>query len=76
MNNHFIQEFSSILEMPVELITDDFRLQDRVEWDSFAYLSTIGLVDRCFNVSLSAEDFKAIRTFSDLNNAISRKLGH
>ncbi|MCX7121986.1 MAG: hypothetical protein NTZ67_09510 [Gammaproteobacteria bacterium] len=75
MNENFIRDFSSIIEVSPQEMNDDFNLQNASEWDSIACLSTITLVDRHFRVLLSNDDFKSIRYFKDLNLAINRRLG-
>lgn len=73
MNDHFIREFSSIIEMSPLKINDDLNLKGLAEWDSIACLTTITLVDRCFKVLLSNDDFTAVHYFRDLKNVIAKK---
>ena len=74
MNDNFISEFASIIEMSPLKINDDLNLKSLAEWDSIACLTTITLVDRCFKVLLSNDDFTAIHYFKDLKDMITKKL--
>jgi acyl carrier protein len=74
MNELFMKDFSSVIELSVEAINDDLDLQGMLAWDSLAYLSTIALIDRHFSILFDNDDLKSIRYFKDLKLLIIDRL--
>lgn len=73
MNNQFINEFATIVEVSPEVLSPEFDLVNDSEWDSLAYISTIALVDKYFNIVLASDDLESVKTFSDLGNLVTKR---
>jgi acyl carrier protein len=58
---------AEIFEVEPKDITPQFELASaQVDWDSLAIVSTIALVDDCFNVTLDGESLTACKTIGDI----------
>ena len=69
--SEFYEGIAEILEVEVEEISPDFSLQaEDIAWDSLAVVSTIALVDDCFNVMLDGQALGACITVSDIEGLI------
>lgn len=73
MNNQFITEFATIVEVSPEVLSPEFDLVNDSEWDSLAYISTIALVDKYFDIVLASDDLESVKTFSDLGNLVTKR---
>lgn len=72
MNGKFAEEFAALMEVPVERITDDFRMEEQASWDSLALLSTIALIDSLFQRVLDPTELQAAQTFGDLKRLLEQ----
>lgn len=70
----FINEFAMILEVPSEMITDEFNMEKDAAWDSLAFISTIALVDKYYGMVLDGEVLKKISTFGELKLLLIKKV--
>ena len=66
----FYEGMAEIFELAASLITPEFDLQEH-NWDSLAVVSTIALVDDCFNVMLSGQALNNCNTIADIEVLIS-----
>ena len=69
------QEFLSHLHTSLEIesiqaLSEDTRLRDLEEFDSFSILSLIALADEHFGIKLTSDDFAAAQTPADLMRII------
>lgn len=62
----FIGEFAALLEVQRDVLTDDFNMPLEVSWDSLAFIGTISLVDKHFDMVLDVGSLKKINTFYEL----------
>lgn len=69
----FIEEFSDLLEIPRSAVTDDFSMVQDTSWNSLAFIGTIALVDKHFDIVLDVENLKKINTFSELKSLLISK---
>lgn len=61
----FIELFRDVLDREDSIqLSDEFRNYD--EWNSIAYLGTIAMLNEEFNVQLSLEEFKKLKTVKDI----------
>ena len=65
-NKEFLEDFSKLLEVNVEELTNSFSLVDCALWDSLSIVNTIGLVDQHFNKSVSGAKLSTCKKFGDL----------
>jgi len=73
MTSKFIEELSGILEVPVDCITDEFRLDSSPAWDSLAFISFIALVDRHFDVIIDGERLINAKNIGELKSFFIKK---
>lgn len=67
MMREFYEGMAEILEVKVEEISPEFSLHSAdAAWDSLAIVSTIALVDDCFNVMLDGQALAACKTVGDV----------
>jgi acyl carrier protein len=67
--NAFHAGLAEIFEVPVGEITADFDLAAH-NWDSLAIVSTIALIDECFNEMVEGKALVACVTVSDIEALI------
>lgn len=69
--SEFYNGMSEILEVSVEKIGPEFPLHSAdAAWDSLAVVSTIALVDDCFNVMLDGHALAGCVTVGDVEGLI------
>jgi acyl carrier protein len=67
--NAFYEGLAEILEIDVAQVTPALNLQEQ-SWDSLAIVSTIALVDDCFNVLLDGQSLGKCETVADIEKLI------
>jgi acyl carrier protein len=72
--NAFYEGMAEVFEIDVSEITPELDLQAH-NWDSLAVVSTIALVDDCFNVMLSGQALNNCTTIADIEELIRAKRG-
>jgi len=69
----FYEGMAEIFEVEPEAITPEFDLTNaNADWDSLAIVSTIALVDDCFNVTLDGESLAACKTIGDIEALVAK----
>lgn len=68
--NELYEGLAEIFEIEAGEITPEFDLQS-ANWDSLAIVSTIALVDDCFNVMLKGSALRACNTVADIEKLIA-----
>lgn len=69
--SEFYTGMSEIFEVDVSDISPQFSLiTNEAAWDSLAIVSTIALVDDCFNVMLDGNSLGACETILDIEKLI------
>jgi len=70
----FYEGMAEIFEVEPSAITPAFELTaaTTADWDSLAIVSTIALVDDCFNVTLDGEGLAACKTVGDIEALVAR----
>jgi acyl carrier protein len=69
----FYEGMAEIFEVEPKDITPQFELGSaQVDWDSLAIVSTIALVDDCFNVTLDGDSLMACKTIGDIEALASK----
>lgn len=69
------QDFIAGLQEELELeitLTETTNLKDLEEWDSMAAMIVIGYVSNSFDMTLNADDIKAITTINSLMEKIGQ----
>jgi len=65
--NAFYEGMAEIFEIEPAMITSEFELgSSEAQWDSLALVSTIALVDDCFDVLLDGTALAACKTVGDI----------
>lgn len=68
------REFIDLFVEKLEIVEGDVNTETLLtsinEWDSMGHMVVIGLVSENFNVKITANDLKAIKTMGDLINKI------
>jgi acyl carrier protein len=69
--NELYEGIAEIFEVNVNQISPDFDLHGAdAPWDSLAVVSTIALVDDCFNIMLDGQSLTACNFVSDIEALI------
>jgi acyl carrier protein len=69
--SEFYEGMAEIFEVELSAITSEFELHSgEAAWDSLAIVSTIALVDDCFNVMLDGKALGGCQTIADIENLI------
>ncbi|MEX5748173.1 acyl carrier protein [Massilia sp. X63] len=72
----FYEGMAEIFEIDPSQITPEFDLTGaEAQWDSLALVSTIALVDDCFNVMLDGTALAACKTIGDIEALIEKAKG-
>ncbi len=72
--NEFYQGIAEILEIDASLVNPNLILEEYA-WDSLAIVSTIALVDDCFDVMLDGKSLAACKTVADISALVNSKKG-
>ncbi len=67
----FFQRAAEILE--IETISEEVVLRDCEAWDSLTALSLVAMIDRDYNVPISADDLMRTVTAGDLYRLVLEK---
>lgn len=70
MFDNFIKDLSGLLEIKASTISLKEKLHNFQYWDSLAQISTIGLIDQHFKVSVSGCAIEECDTVEDMLNLI------
>lgn len=70
--SEFYEGLAEILEVDVENITPELRLED-TPWDSLALVSTIALIDEIYDEALSADALNNCETVGDMEALIAKQ---
>ena len=68
----FYAGLAEILEIDVSKVSPSLDLTG-MDWDSLAFISTIALVDDCFNIMLNGQSLEACQTVADIERLITDK---
>lgn len=70
--SNFYEGMAEIFEIDPSKITPEFELGSAdAQWDSLALVSTIALVDDCYNVMLDGSALAACKTIGDIEALIA-----
>lgn len=70
--SEFFEGMAEIFEVDVSKISPEFELHSgEAAWDSLAIVSTIALVDDCFNVMLEGKVLGDCQTIADIEKLIA-----
>ena len=67
--NEFYEGMAEIFEIDLSEVKPELNLQAN-NWDSLAIVSTIALVDDCFNIMLDGKSLGACETLADIEKLI------
>lgn len=70
----FYEGLAEVFEIDVTEISPSLDLT-KMDWDSLAFISTIALVDDCFNVMLDGQSLVDCQTVADIEKLITKKQG-
>ena len=70
--NKFYEGMAEIFEVEPQQIDAQFDLAGTGAWDSLALVSTIALVDDCFNVMLDGASLSACTTVGDIEALVEK----
>ncbi|MDF3887827.1 acyl carrier protein [Cupriavidus basilensis] len=70
--SQFYEGLAEIFEVGVEEIGPSLNLEEK-NWDSLAIVSTIALVDECFNVMLDGQSLGSCIVVADIEKLIQDK---
>jgi acyl carrier protein len=66
--------FSTVLDLPENVINGDLTSRDCTKWDSLAHIHMVSAIDQEFSVTLSFERQMDIKSFSDAVNVVQELL--
>ncbi|MFZ6752918.1 hypothetical protein ACO0KY_06015 [Undibacterium sp. Dicai25W] len=62
----FKKDFAAVLEIPCEKLTSDFNLVEGAVWDSLAFLSTMALIDKHYQMVVDPAELMNVVRFGQL----------
>ncbi len=68
-----VQVFSSVLEMPIEQITDRTSTSNTPEWDSLAGMNLVLAIEAEFRVKLTSKEINSMRTVGIVRRVLTSK---
>lgn len=66
MRKEFLKKFSDLLEVDFETLSAKSKLKSFQYWDSLALVSTIGLIDEYFKVSITGDELYKCESLQDI----------
>lgn len=72
-DDKLVAGLAGILEISPEQLGDDFELSEE-NWDSFAILSAIALIDSVADVTIGSNELVACRTVGHLRDLIRQQV--
>jgi acyl carrier protein len=73
----FYEGLAEILEVDASELTSEFQFSNaNADWDSLAIVSTIALVDDCFNVMLDGKSLAVCEKVADVEALIDAARKH
>ena len=60
----------SVLNVPVETLTQQSGPENTVEWDSLAHIGIVAAVEQTYKVQLTMPEILSIKTIADLGNIL------
>lgn len=71
----FIENFAGLFEeTDPSTITANTKFHELEEWDSLTALSTIAMIDECYNVKIKGDEIKESVTVENLFNIVNSKI--
>jgi acyl carrier protein len=67
------QVFSSVLELPIEQITDRTSPRNTPEWDSLAGMNLVLAIEAEFRVKLTSKEINSMRTVAIVRKVLTSK---
>jgi acyl carrier protein len=66
MYEEFLRRLSDLLEIENKKLILENQLENFQYWDSLAKVTTIGLIDECFGVTINSLDIEKCMTIQDI----------
>jgi acyl carrier protein len=63
MNEKLKDVFATSLGIAPQLVEDDLKYSDAIEWDSVAHMSLIAAIEEAFDIMIDAEDVIDMSSF-------------
>jgi len=73
MEKSFINLFKGTLEIEDRELNLNDVFRDYPEWNSLMYLSVISMIDEEYDITIEGNDFRKLRTISDLVEEIKKR---
>ena len=70
---HLKELFATVLEVPIEKITDQTSPRTLRKWDSLAHVNLITSIERHYQVEFSMAEITAIRSLAQAREMLCRK---
>ena len=64
--------FAEVLGLPVDEITDALAYESVAEWDSFAHMALIAVLDETFAITIALDDVAEIRSVGKAMEILAR----
>ena len=69
----YLNELSSLLEVKVDMLADDFSLGSNQLWDSLSIVSTIASIDHHYHVAVQGDALERCNNIGDIFKLIEQK---
>jgi acyl carrier protein len=71
----FLEQFIAQFDDEPTGVTMDTDFRDIDDWDSLTALGVISMIDDEYNVKLSGEELKSLKSIRDIFNIVKTKIG-
>lgn len=66
MTEALIALFAEIFECDAALLSGESRFREHENWDSLTYLATVAMIDERFDVVVTQESLRKLKTIAEL----------
>ena len=70
----YLNELSKLLATKVDVLTDEFVLEQSPLWDSLSMVSTIASIDHYYQVTVKGAEVERCNTVGDIFGLVEQKL--
>jgi len=61
------------LDLPLDSITDDFKMQDTDSWDSLRHMALITAIETTYSLELSFDEIVTMRSVAEIKAVLRAK---
>jgi acyl carrier protein len=70
---NFYRIIETTLDLPLDSITDDFKMQDTDSWDSLRHMALITAIETTYSLELSFDEIVTMRSVAEIKAVLRAK---